>query len=202
MTKLYAALAAFVLAAMIGGTALYTQLQSQPDPCGMSAVAGASIGGPFELLNTKDETVTDAQVIDRPALVYFGYTFCPDVCPFDVARNAEAVDLLKQAGHDVRLVFVTIDPARDTPEALADYQDNMYRRHDCANRQRHSDPRRGERPIKSIMPVALAMTNSTLWIIRPSLILCSLETSLQHISSARIRLEVIAEKTACFIEKQ
>lgn len=126
MAKIYAILAAFVLAAMIGGTALYVRLNDRPDPCGLSTMAGATIGGPFELVNSRGETVTDAEVIDRPALVYFGYTFCPDVCPFDVARNAEAVDLLKDAGHDVRLVFVSIDPQRDTPETLSDYRMNMY----------------------------------------------------------------------------
>ena len=126
MTKLYAALAAFVLVAMIGGTAIYTQLQSAPNTCGVSTVAGATIGGPFELVNADGATVTDADVIDRPSLVYFGYSFCPDVCPFDVARNAEAVDLLKAAGHDVRPVFISIDPERDTPEAMADYQFNMH----------------------------------------------------------------------------
>lgn len=126
MTKLYAMLAAFVLAAMIGGTALYTQLQGRDDPCGVSAVAGAAIGGPFELVNAEGKTVTDVEVIDRPSLVYFGYSFCPDVCPFDVARNASAADLLKEAGHDVRPVFISIDPARDTPEAMADYQFNMH----------------------------------------------------------------------------
>ena len=54
-------------------------------------------------------------------MVYFGYTFCPDVCPLDTQRNADAVDILADKGFDVTPVFITIDPARDTPEALADF---------------------------------------------------------------------------------
>ncbi len=126
MTKLYAGLAVSALVAMLGGTAGYVYFGGQTNTCDVAAAAGATIGGPFELLNVETETVTDADVIDRPSLVYFGYAFCPDVCPFDVARNAQAVDLLKEAGHDVRPVFITIDPERDTPEVLTDYQQNMH----------------------------------------------------------------------------
>lgn len=126
MTKFYAIVFAFVLAFMIGGTAIYVQWQDRPNPCGLPAMAGADVGGPFDLVNSYGETVTDEDVIDRPALVYFGYTFCPDVCPFDMAKNANATDLLAEAGHDVRLVFVTVDPDRDTPEMLDDFRSNMY----------------------------------------------------------------------------
>lgn len=127
MSKPYAAIAALFLVAVIGGTALYTVLKPAPD-CGGNAIAGGSsaVGGPFELINTEGVTVTDAEVIDRPSLVYFGYTFCPDVCPFDVARNVLAVDLLDEQGIDVRPVFITIDPARDTPEVLAGYAADMH----------------------------------------------------------------------------
>lgn len=126
MTKFYAALAAAVLVAMIGGTAIYVQFQETANTCDASGAVGAKIGGPFELLNVEARTVTDVDVIDRPSLVYFGYTFCPDVCPFDMSRNAEAVDILKEAGHDVQPVFITIDPERDTPDVMADYQFNMH----------------------------------------------------------------------------
>jgi protein SCO1/2 len=67
-------------------------------------------------------------VIDRPALIYFGYTFCPDICPMDAARNAAAVDLLEERGYMVRPVFISIDPRRDTPEVLAEFTDYMHPR--------------------------------------------------------------------------
>jgi protein SCO1/2 len=96
--------------------------------CRASAVAGGSgdIGGPFELVNAQGETVTDADVLTKPSLVYFGYTFCPDVCPLDVARNAQAVDTLTERGYDVQPVFISVDPERDTPEVVGDFAANMH----------------------------------------------------------------------------
>ena len=127
MSKLYAGIAALLLAAMIGGTALYTYVRL-PAECGGNAIAGggAAIGGPFELIAPDGRVVTEEDVIDRPVLVYFGYTFCPDVCPFDVARNALAVDILEEQGIDVRPVFITVDPERDTPEVMQDYAADMH----------------------------------------------------------------------------
>jgi protein SCO1/2 len=60
---------------------------------------GASAGR-STLVNAAGETVTDADVITEPSLIYFGYTFCPDVCPLDTARNAEAVEILEAARPD------------------------------------------------------------------------------------------------------
>ncbi len=96
--------------------------------CRRSSIAGGSalIGGPFTLVDETGRTVTDTQVITRPSLVYFGYTFCPDVCPLDNARNAEAVEVLAELGHDVQPVMISIDPERDTPEVLAEYTDIMH----------------------------------------------------------------------------
>lgn len=131
MTRLYAGLAAATVAALIGGTAAWVFLNRPDDAfaqCRQGQIAGGDIGGPFTLVNTKGETVTEAEVLTKPALVYFGYTFCPDVCPFDMARNAEAVDLLAERGLEVTPVFISIDPERDTPEALADYEANMHPR--------------------------------------------------------------------------
>ncbi len=101
----------------------------QPDgPVSPAAVniAGAGIGGPFTLTDHAGARVTSATLIDGPTLIYFGYTFCPDICPVDVAVMASAVDLLAGQGIDVTPVFVTIDPARDTPEALAYYAEAMH----------------------------------------------------------------------------
>ena len=94
------------------------------EDCIEGSVAGGNIGGPFELMDHRGQMVTDAQVLDQPALVYFGYTFCPDVCPMDVARNVVAVEILADAGLTVKPVFITIDPARDTVDYLADFVAN------------------------------------------------------------------------------
>ncbi|MBE9476624.1 MAG: SCO family protein [Proteobacteria bacterium] len=95
------------------------------EPTGVIA-GGAEIGGPFQLVTHKAVSVTEKDVIKGLTLVYFGYTFCPDICPLDMARNIEAVDLLDEDGIDVTPVFITIDPARDTPQVLSDYVDVMH----------------------------------------------------------------------------
>jgi protein SCO1/2 len=69
--------------------------------------------------------VTDATLLAKPALIYFGYASCPDVCPLDNARNTEAVALLAAQGLDVTSVFITVDPTRDTQAVLADYAENF-----------------------------------------------------------------------------
>jgi protein SCO1 len=96
--------------------------------CRTSQIAGGSstIGGPFELISETGETVTDKDVITRPTIVYFGYTFCPDVCPLDNARNADAVYMLEEQGIEVQPAFITIDPARDTVEVVKDYTDLFH----------------------------------------------------------------------------
>jgi protein SCO1 len=129
MTRVYASLAAAAVAALLGFSAWYV-LANRPDDafaqCRQGQVAGGDIGGPFSLVDPAGQTVTDAEVLAKPSLVYFGYTFCPDVCPFDMARNVEAVDILDDRGLDVTPVFISIDPERDTPEALGDYAANMH----------------------------------------------------------------------------
>lgn len=91
--------------------------------CRASNVAGGmdSFGTAFTLTDQAGRRVSDEDVFDKPSLVYFGYTFCPDVCPLDSARNAEAVELLKERGLDAQTVFITVDPRRDTPEVLAEF---------------------------------------------------------------------------------
>ncbi len=128
MSKLYAGLAAAAVVGMVGGLFAYAQLAQSDDvfaECRAGAVGG-DIGGPFTLQNTTGALVTEKDVITKPSLVYFGYTFCPDVCPLDNARNAEAVDILEERGFDVNPVFITIDPARDTPEVMGDFAANMH----------------------------------------------------------------------------
>lgn len=138
MTRTYAlASAALIGALMVGaGVAIYlgqAQRASLDDPfgqCRASVVAGGGgqIGGPFTLVTETGQTVTDADVITQPTLVYFGYTFCPDVCPLDAVRNAEAVDLLAAEGYDVLPVMISVDPLRDTPEVMAAFTANIHER--------------------------------------------------------------------------
>ena len=91
--------------------------------CRNSKVTGGpgNIGGPLELISTNGNTVTDVEIFSKPSLVYFGYTFCPDVCPLHVSRNADAVDMLEERGIQTTPVFISVDPRRDTPEVLQEF---------------------------------------------------------------------------------
>lgn len=129
MTKLYAAVAAAAVGGLLGGSALYIVLQQKDDAfaqCRGGQVGGGDIGGPFTLVDETGATVTDAEVLTKPSLIYFGYTFCPDICPLDAARNAEAVDILEEWGVDVTPIFISVDPERDTPEVLATFTEYMH----------------------------------------------------------------------------
>jgi len=122
-----------IVVALLGGIWWMTMRGSPDDQfaqCRQSTVASGtpSVGGPFTLISETGEAVTDKEVIDTPALIYFGYTFCPDVCPVDVARNARAVEILESRGKIVKPVFISVDPKRDTPEVMADFTDLMHPR--------------------------------------------------------------------------
>lgn len=131
-TRAYAIGAAAVtglgLAAMLAVT--LTAPADRFDECRASRVAGGAgaIGGPFTLVDETGATVTEKDVITGPTLVYFGYTFCPDVCPLDNVRNAEAVDILAERGYEVTPVFISVDPGRDTPEVMAEFTDVIHPR--------------------------------------------------------------------------
>lgn len=131
-TRTYAIAA--VAVAAIGLTALYAVTRSgRADifaPCRSSAIAGGPglIGGPFTLTDENGKRVSEADVLTQPSLVYFGYTFCPDICPADTARNAETTDALEEMGHIVQPVFISVDPARDTPEVLKEWTDYIHPR--------------------------------------------------------------------------
>lgn len=86
----------------------------------------ASIGGPLSLFDENGKEVTDADMFTKPTLLYFGYSFCPDVCPVDNARNAEVLDILQSDGFDAQMAFISVDPARDDPARLRDFTDYLH----------------------------------------------------------------------------
>ncbi|MCC5997317.1 MAG: SCO family protein [Oceanicaulis sp.] len=93
-----------------------------PRPAPVRASGEAQIGGPFTLINHHGETVTEADFAGRPMLIYFGFTYCPDVCPASLQVMGAA---LEQLSPDERAQFqpilISVDPERDTPELLAQY---------------------------------------------------------------------------------
>ena len=117
------ALAAGILVAVIAGIAIsefVTGSAGNRNPGGSSAGA-QSVGGPFRLVNHLGETVTEQDFRGRYMLIYFGFTFCPDVCPTELGVMAAAVKALGEDGERVTPVLITIDPERDTPDVMARY---------------------------------------------------------------------------------
>ena len=81
----------------------------------------AELGGPFSLTDHTGRRVSNSELGGQILLVYFGYTYCPDICPVDVQSIAAAIDLLDSDESRVRTVFITIDPERDTPLRLSEW---------------------------------------------------------------------------------
>jgi protein SCO1/2 len=124
MTKLYAGAALIAMAALLGGTYYVIQSNQSADifaECRGGAVGGGAIGGPMSLVNGDGQTVTDAEIFTKPTLLYFGYTFCPDVCPTELQTVAAALERLGPLAERVAPLFITIDPERDTPAAVGEY---------------------------------------------------------------------------------
>jgi protein SCO1/2 len=102
--------------------------------CGEEGWHGKSISGlmpelAFELTAETGETVTEAVFAGRPVALYFGFTHCPDICPTTLARLVAAVRRLPEAQQErLQLAFVSVDPARDGPQALDDYTDAFSER--------------------------------------------------------------------------
>ena len=88
---------------------------------GVNIPGTVTVGGPFTLTDSGGRPVTEATYRGRWMLVYLGYTFCPDVCPTELQAIANALDLLGAEAAKVVPIFITIDPARDTVTALAEY---------------------------------------------------------------------------------
>lgn len=96
--------------------------------CRKTAIASGSsaLGGPFTLSDETGAKITSEALFSRPTLLYFGYSFCPDVCPFDLARNADAHMQIKDAGYDTGIAFVSVDPGRDDAARLTEFTDYFH----------------------------------------------------------------------------
>jgi cytochrome oxidase Cu insertion factor (SCO1/SenC/PrrC family) len=109
-----------LIAALAGGL-LWHESEMVPG-LGKSVITGqATIGGPFRLTDQTGKAVSDADFHGRYMLVYFGYSFCPDVCPTTLGVMAQAMEKLGADSTRIVPIFITVDPARDTPKVLADY---------------------------------------------------------------------------------
>ena len=86
-----------------------------------SIATPAAIGGPFQLTDQSGQTVTDKEMRGRPTLIFFGFTHCPDVCPTSLFEISEVLRAMGQDADRVNAYFISVDPERDTTEAMKDY---------------------------------------------------------------------------------
>jgi len=111
-------LAAFIIL----GSAAFLAVELHDNGRGVAGtVLGNAIGGPFTLVDQNGKTVTNTALEGKWLLVYFGYTHCPDACPTTLNNIALALQDLGARRDEVRPVFITIDPERDTPQVMKDY---------------------------------------------------------------------------------
>jgi len=116
-------LVAIVLAGLLviaAGALLVFAYRDGPRGAAGTLLASA-IGGPFELIDQNGKPFTDADLKGKWHLVFFGYTHCPDVCPTTLNEVSLALDRLGKKREQVGVVFITVDPERDTPESLKSY---------------------------------------------------------------------------------
>ncbi len=107
--------AAVVVLALLAGASSAPAQDAAPVPL------PRLFGGPFSLVDQDGMRRTNRDFHGQFALVYFGYTYCPDICPTGLATIAAALDMLGSAASRVQPVFITVDPGRDSPDALKDY---------------------------------------------------------------------------------
>jgi protein SCO1/2 len=94
-------------------------------PAGEAPLAGSAIGGPFTLTDSGGKTVRWSDFAGKFRIVYFGYTWCPDVCPTDVSRIAQGLARFRQAkpqlASQIVPIFISVDPERDTPAKVGEF---------------------------------------------------------------------------------
>ncbi len=113
----------FLLGALIGAGILILNTDMQGNR--VTTSGKALVGGPFELVGKDGKTVTDQDFRGRYMLVFFGYTHCPDICPAELQVMSVALDGLGSDADKVVPIFITLDPERDTPEAVNAYVENF-----------------------------------------------------------------------------
>lgn len=123
MTKLRMAIiaAAFVLLAGLAGWSWYSSLNGPRVTSEADPAAAARIGGAFSLVDQDGKPVDQSILKGKWTAVFFGYTYCPDICPLTLQSLARTKKALGDDAKRLQIVFITVDPARDTPANLKAY---------------------------------------------------------------------------------
>ena len=112
-----------ILALAATGSAIWLTLKSHRG----AIVSVLDIGGPFSLLDHTGKRVTEADYAGRVQVIFFGYTYCPDVCPTALQSITQAMNRLNaETQKKITPIFITVDPERDTPKQLNAYVENFH----------------------------------------------------------------------------
>ena len=112
-------IAGFLIGAIAGAAVLLVANPQGGQP--VQSSGAALIGGPFSLVGADGKPITDRNFRGRYMLIFFGFTHCPDICPAELQVIAQALEQLGDKAKRVVPIFITLDPERDTPEAMANY---------------------------------------------------------------------------------
>lgn len=122
----YGAWAALALLLFVTGAVLIGWWQVDGPGGGRMTQQGApAVGGPFSLVDHRGKPVTEADFKGRPAAVFFGFTYCPEVCPTTLFDLSTRMKELGPAADRLQVLFITVDPERDTPQQLATYLESF-----------------------------------------------------------------------------
>jgi len=110
-----------LLAIVLMGVVVIIGPRASPSP----ASAGATLGGPFELVDMAGKPVTEKSLLGKPTAIFFGFTYCPEVCPTTLMELTAALGALGPDADRLNIVFVSVDAARDTPEQMKLYLSNF-----------------------------------------------------------------------------
>ena len=121
-SRLLPLIAAFLLGLILVFAVVFQFVGRSASPIGPAL---ASIGGPFQLEDQNGKPFTDRDMKGRPHLVFFGYTHCPDVCPTTLFELSELIKKLGPDADRAGVIFITVDPERDTPAVMKDYLSNF-----------------------------------------------------------------------------
>jgi protein SCO1/2 len=119
---LFAGACVAIAAALATVTVIVVQGRERADAVSEGTLTGQpAVGGPFQLVNQDGQPVDQTMLDGKWSLVFFGFTYCPDYCPTTLTSLEATRQLLGPDAEDLQIVFVSIDPERDTPQALKDY---------------------------------------------------------------------------------
>lgn len=118
----------FMVATIFLLVGIMTRLPNLLDGPVTQTVGQVELGGEFELVDTSGKIYTQESLIGKYTLIYFGYTFCPDVCPTGLQTAAMALDLIPmRKSSKVQSFFITVDPERDTPAIMGEYVKHFHK---------------------------------------------------------------------------